>query len=43
MENYKDLYFTLFNKVSDVIIQLQEVQKDMEEMYLMTTENDESE
>ena len=34
MEHQKDLYFHLFNKITDVINDLQEVQKQAEELYL---------
>ncbi len=34
MADYKDLYFKLFNKVTDVIVELQEIQKQAEELYL---------
>lgn len=38
MPNYKEMYFELFNKITDVIIDLQEVQKKTEEMYLNSEE-----
>lgn len=38
MPNYKEMYFELFNKITDVIIDLQEVQKKTEEMYLSSEE-----
>ena len=34
MTDNKILYFTLFNKVTDVIEELQEIQSQMEEMYI---------
>ena len=39
MTDYKNMYFQLFNKITDIIEQLKEVQKQAEEMYI----NDESE
>lgn len=34
MANYKELYNELFNKVTDVIEQLKDVQREMEEKYI---------
>ena len=34
MPNYKKMYYILFNKITDVIIELEEVQKKVEEMYI---------
>ena len=34
MTDYKTLYFTLFNKVTDLIEELKEIQCQMEEMYV---------
>lgn len=39
MPDYKELYFQLFNKVSDVISRLEKIQKEMEEMYINSTED----
>lgn len=33
MADYKEMYFKLFNKISDVIEELKEVQNQAEEMY----------
>ncbi len=32
MPNYEEMYYTLFNKVTDIIKELKEVQAKMEEM-----------
>ena len=34
MADYKELYYQLFNRVTEVIEQLKEVQIEMEEMYI---------
>ena len=34
MPDYKKLYFELFNKISDIIEELQELQRKTEEMYV---------
>ncbi len=34
MADYKEMYFKLFNKISDVIEDLQEIQNQAEEMYI---------
>jgi len=34
MPNYEEMYYTLFNKVTDIIEELKEVQAKMEEMYI---------
>lgn len=34
MADYKKMYFTLFNKVTDVIEELKDVQRLSEEMYI---------
>ena len=31
---YKDLYYTLFNRITDVIEELKEIQKMAEELYI---------
>ena len=31
---YKDLYYTLFNKITDVVEELKEIQKLAEELYI---------
>ena len=40
MPDYKKLYFSLFNDVSDVIKELQKVQQDSEERYLSSCEEE---
>lgn len=34
MDNYKDMYYKLFNKITDIIEELKEVQCQMEEEYM---------
>lgn len=34
MENYKEMYFQLFNKITEVIEELKEAQAKAEEMYI---------
>ena len=34
MEDYKEMYYKLFNKISDVIEQLQDIQAEAEEMFV---------
>ena len=34
MENYKEMYLTLFNGITDEIERLKELQKKVEEMYI---------
>ena len=34
MDNYKDLYYLLFNRVSDIIEQLKIIQQISEEMFI---------
>ena len=44
MPDYKKLYYELFNKVTDVIEELKQIQCQMEEMYISDTEeNNETE
>ena len=40
MADYKKMYFTLFNKISDVMEELKEVQQITEEIYIKTYEKD---
>ncbi len=40
MANYKILYHKLFNKISDVIDELQMVQQQAEELYITTQSTD---
>ena len=39
MENYKELYYELFNKISDIIAQLQEIQINAEEKFICDEKN----
>ncbi len=39
MENYKELYYELFNKISDIIAQLQEIQINTEEKFICDEKN----
>lgn len=34
MDHYKEMYFALFNKITDVIHDLQSVQTEVEELFL---------
>lgn len=34
MEDYKSMYFNLFNQLTDVIEQLKKIQSEAEEMYI---------
>ena len=38
MPNYKEMYFELFNKLTDVIEELKEIQKETEEKYINDSE-----
>lgn len=38
MSNYKKMYYKLFNRVSDVIDELKEIQKETEKMYIESNE-----
>ena len=40
MSNYEDMYALLFNNITDVIEQLQNVQLQAEEMYLVDEEDE---
>lgn len=40
MPDYKQMYFELFNKVSDIIEELQNVQKKMEETYVENSDDE---
>ena len=42
MTDYKSLYYQLFNKITDVIEELQEAQKQAEEMYINSGQDDSS-
>lgn len=41
MNDYKDMYYHLFNKITDIIEKLQEVQREMENMYIETDKESE--
>ena len=38
--DYEEMYFKLFNKISDVIDDLTAVQKEVEDMYISSDEED---
>ena len=40
MENYKELYYLLFNRVSDIIDQLKTIQQISEEMFITFTSDE---
>ena len=40
MPDYKEMYFELFNKITDVIEELKKIQKEMEEKCI-SSDNDE--
>jgi len=40
MSEYKEMYYKLFNEVTKVIEQLQEIQKKTEEMYMVAEEKE---
>ena len=40
MDNYKDLYYLLFNRVSDIIEQLKIIQQISEEMFITFPESE---
>ena len=42
MPDYQKLYTTLFNKITDIIEELQEIQRLTEELYLQSEEDEES-
>lgn len=39
MADYKDMYFLLLNKITDIIKDLQEIQQQAEEMYIVQEES----
>ena len=39
MPDYEKMYFTLFRKISDVIEELEEIQRVTEEIYIDTADN----
>lgn len=38
MPDYKEMYYLLFNKITDIVTDLQEVQRRTEELYIKTEE-----
>ncbi|MEG2020092.1 MAG: hypothetical protein RRZ70_06420 [Synergistaceae bacterium] len=43
MPDYEKMYFTLFNKVSDIIEELMALQKEVEELYISSSLENEAE
>ena len=43
MPNYEKMYYTLFNKITDMIEELKEVQCLTEELYIESSMNEETE
>ena len=43
MPDYKEMYYQLFNKVSDVITELEQIQSEMEEKYINSSDETEKE
>ncbi|MGE4213457.1 MAG: hypothetical protein AB7E42_01605 [Anaerotignaceae bacterium] len=39
MTDYKKMYFLLFNKITDIIKDLQDIQQQAEEMYIVQEES----
>ena len=39
MADYKDMYFLLLNKITDIINDLQKIQQQAEEMYIVQAES----
>lgn len=35
MDQYKDMYYKLFNKITDIVCELENIQKDTEEMFIL--------
>lgn len=40
MADYEKMYYKLFNKITDIIKELEDVQKETEEMYISFGENE---
>ena len=40
MPNYEEMYYTLFNKVTEIIDELKNVQSEMEEMCINSSEDE---
>lgn len=38
MDDYKSMYFAMFNKITDIIEELKKLQQDMEEKYISMPE-----
>ncbi|WP_187138284.1 hypothetical protein [Clostridium merdae] len=36
MSDYKEMYYLLFNKITDIVTDLQEIQRHTEELYIKT-------
>lgn len=39
MTDYKEMYYKLFNRITDVIEELKEIQEEVEEMYINGDDN----
>lgn len=39
MDNYKDLYYLLFNRITDIIEEMKSIQQLSEEMFITLQEN----
>ena len=39
MEEFKELYFQIFNKLTDLTEEIKQLQQQMEEMYINTVDN----
>ena len=42
MSEYKDLYYKLFNRITDIIEDLKTLQSEAEEIYINSEKNDDS-
>lgn len=42
METYKELYYFLFNQITDIIEQLKSIQQQSEEMFITCEKDDET-
>ena len=40
MSEYKDLYYKLFNRITDIIEELKELQREAEEMYINSQQDE---
>ncbi len=43
MQDYKELYYKLFNKITDIIEELQEIQCQAEEIYINAEQDEKNE